>query len=70
MIVDGKGEVSFLFGNEIVFGKIKCLIREDLEVIKVFIVCFYLVVDLIEMMVCNFIIFSGIRYCFGINNLI
>ena len=70
MTVDGKGEVSPLFGNEIVLGKIKRLTREDLEATKASIARFYPVVDLTEMMVCNSITLSGTRYCPGINNLI
>lgn len=68
--VDGKGEVSPLFGLEIVLGKNKRLTHEDLETAKVSIARFFPRVDSTEITACNSITLNGTRYCTGINTLI
>ena len=71
MNVDGKGEVSSLFGHEIALGKNKSLFGGDLEAAKASIARFFPITDgPAEIRLCNSITINGTRYCPGINNLV
>ena len=71
MNVDGKGEVSPLFGHEIALGKNKSLSGRDLDAAKASIARFFPIIDgPAEIRLCNSITINGTRYCPGINNLV
>lgn len=71
MTVDGKGEVSPLFGHEIAIGKNKSLSGGDLDAAKASIARFVPITDgPTEIRLCNSITINGTRYYPGINNLV
>jgi len=70
MNVNGKDNISLLFGEEIVIGKNKYLSGEDLQVVKASIARFFPLEELTAVAVCNSITLNGTRYCPGMNNLI
>ena len=71
MNVDGKGEVSPLFGHEIALGKNKSFSGGDLNAAKAFIARFFPITDgPAEIRLCKSITINGTRCCPGINNLV
>ena len=71
MTVDGRGDVSPLFGNETTLGKNKTLSGEDLADAKTSIARFYPITDgPAEIRLCSSVTINGTKYCPGVNNLV